>query len=445
MTVTPTSAPSSASGLIAAGQASRGEAARQPFEPFVLPAMEPAQRRPVAPTEAVETAASTMQPTKFGTAPAKGNAASTNDMPKDGTDSKTSAATGSSALVGLQENTRQENSEGDGASDQASAVTQASEAAVKAEATATADTSQVQLVDAVVSVQLVAQGELALAAAGTQREGADDAVAIKTQAGEQISSKIALALPAGKEDTARGDAASATKALADGVPKPGLPTGTTAAANAEKSAPELPSGSAPDAAPADKTAEQANTAAAAKNELVAKLDQVFGQPQAKPAEATAAPLPPQAAPSPHELPKAIPPSAVPIEIGLRSLQGLREFQIRLDPAELGRVDVKLEISDDNKVTARVVVDRVETLHLLQREAKTLERAFEQAGLKSSDAGVEISLRDPGQQADQRRRDGQSDDTENGQAGGRANKAAPVDLPVIPIRRTLHVGALDRSI
>lgn len=43
--------------------------------------------------------------------------------------------------------------------------------------------------------------------------------------------------------------------------------------------------------------------------------------------------------------------------------------------------------------ARLIVDRVETLGLLQREAKTLERAFEQAGLKSSEGGIDLTLRD----------------------------------------------------
>jgi flagellar hook-length control protein FliK len=39
------------------------------------------------------------------------------------------------------------------------------------------------------------------------------------------------------------------------------------------------------------------------------------------------------------------------------------------------------------------VDRVETLALLQRDAKTLERAFDQAGLKLADGSVDLSLRD----------------------------------------------------
>jgi flagellar hook-length control protein FliK len=145
---------------------------------------------------------------------------------------------------------------------------------------------------------------------------------------------------------------------------------------------------------------------------------------------------------PPEMPRAVAPGAVPVEIGLRALQGLKEFQIRLDPAELGRVEVKLEIDEDNLVTAKVVVDRVETLHLLQRDARTLERAFEQAGLKSSDGGIDFSLRDQGQGARQER--SEQDRGRSGEAGGAVRADLP-ELTPIPIRRTLHVGALDLSI
>jgi flagellar hook-length control protein FliK len=79
---------------------------------------------------------------------------------------------------------------------------------------------------------------------------------------------------------------------------------------------------------------------------------------------------------------------------LKSLAGVNRFEIRLDPAELGRIDVRLDIGDGGEVKAHLMVDRVETLALLQRDAKTLERAFEQAGLKPSEGGIDLSLRDP---------------------------------------------------
>ncbi|HEY8382401.1 MAG TPA: flagellar hook-length control protein FliK [Microvirga sp.] len=108
----------------------------------------------------------------------------------------------------------------------------------------------------------------------------------------------------------------------------------------------------------------------------------------------------------------VPLGGVPIEIGLKALAGMKQFEIRLDPAELGRIDVTLEIGDGGEVKAQMVVDRVETLHLLQRDARTLERAFEQAGLRPSEGGVDLSLRDPsggsrqGNQERQDQRDGQ---------------------------------------
>lgn len=92
---------------------------------------------------------------------------------------------------------------------------------------------------------------------------------------------------------------------------------------------------------------------------------------------------------------AMPVQAVPIAIGLKALEGAREFEIRLDPAELGRVDVKLSISEDGRVQASLVVDRVETLALLQRDARTLERAFDQAGLTADANAIQFSLRQDG--------------------------------------------------
>ncbi|GGH28967.1 hypothetical protein GCM10007036_38550 [Alsobacter metallidurans] len=92
---------------------------------------------------------------------------------------------------------------------------------------------------------------------------------------------------------------------------------------------------------------------------------------------------------------AIPVSAVPIEIGMRALAGAQSFQIRLHPEEYGRVDVKLDISDDGSVSAQISTDRVEALTMLQRDAKTLERAFEQAGLKTNENSLQFSLNNSG--------------------------------------------------
>ncbi|RDJ25389.1 flagellar hook-length control protein FliK [Bosea caraganae] len=137
---------------------------------------------------------------------------------------------------------------------------------------------------------------------------------------------------------------------------------------------------------------------------------------------------------------------VPVEIGLRALAGSKRFDIRLDPAELGRIDVKLEISDAGEVSAKLVVDRVETLHLLQRDARTLERAFEQAGLKPSDAGVDITLRDQSDQSGfrQNRQDEQAPQRARPGSDAEIDDIAIAAQPV-PVRRLVRLGGVDLSI
>ncbi|MCA0418720.1 MAG: flagellar hook-length control protein FliK [Proteobacteria bacterium] len=138
---------------------------------------------------------------------------------------------------------------------------------------------------------------------------------------------------------------------------------------------------------------------------------------------------------------------VPIEIGLRVMSGSRQFDIRLDPDELGRVDVSLSISDKGEVSARLVVDRVETLHLLQRDARTLERAFEQAGLKPSDSGVDITLRDPSDQSAFRQNRQQDEAPQRSRQPDGSDLAddAPLSIDPAPQRRLIRLGGVDLSI
>ncbi|MBD3848434.1 flagellar hook-length control protein FliK [Bosea sp. SSUT16] len=144
---------------------------------------------------------------------------------------------------------------------------------------------------------------------------------------------------------------------------------------------------------------------------------------------------------------ATPLHVVPIEIGLRALSGARQFDIRLDPDELGRVDVNLSISDKGEVSARLVVDRVETLHLLQRDARTLERAFEQAGLKPSDSGIDISLRDPSDQSAFRQHRQQEEAPQRSRQPSLPEAGDDAVLPTTPVpqRRLVRLGGVDLSI
>lgn len=76
----------------------------------------------------------------------------------------------------------------------------------------------------------------------------------------------------------------------------------------------------------------------------------------------------------------------------RSLKaGDNQFAMRMDPPELGRVAVKMTFLANGLVKAQVMAERPETLEMLQREVKGLERAVESGGHKSEPGGISFSL------------------------------------------------------
>jgi flagellar hook-length control protein FliK len=136
--------------------------------------------------------------------------------------------------------------------------------------------------------------------------------------------------------------------------------------------------------------------------------------QTAPAAANNQPIPLQAA-------------ALAIEIASRAKDGSRQFDIRLDPPELGRIDVKLDVDKSGQVNTHLTVDRPETLDLLRRDSQGLERALQQAGLKTSDGGLEFSLR-------QQTPDGQFSNRNQPQANPQAN------TPAVEIEQTATIHA-----
>jgi flagellar hook-length control protein FliK len=90
---------------------------------------------------------------------------------------------------------------------------------------------------------------------------------------------------------------------------------------------------------------------------------------------------------------AVPLAGLAVAIASRAQAGSNQFDIRLDPPELGRIDVRLDVDGNGQVTSHVTVDRADTLQLLQSQQPQLERALEQAGLKTADNGLQFTLRD----------------------------------------------------
>ena len=70
------------------------------------------------------------------------------------------------------------------------------------------------------------------------------------------------------------------------------------------------------------------------------------------------------------------------------------FELRLDPPELGKIQVQLDVSRDHKVTAVVSADSPQALSDLSRGARDLQQALQSAGLDLADDGLSFNLSNP---------------------------------------------------
>ncbi len=72
--------------------------------------------------------------------------------------------------------------------------------------------------------------------------------------------------------------------------------------------------------------------------------------------------------------------------------GSDRISIQLKPAELGRVDVKMEVGLDGRVLAVVTADNKDTLDLLKRDSGELQRALQDSGLQLGSSDLSFNLR-----------------------------------------------------
>ena len=91
--------------------------------------------------------------------------------------------------------------------------------------------------------------------------------------------------------------------------------------------------------------------------------------------------------------EAVPLGGLAMQIAATAMSGKTSFDIRLDPAELGRIDVRLDVDRHGNVTSHLTVEKPETLAMLRQDAPQLQRALNDAGLQTSDKGLQFSLSD----------------------------------------------------
>ncbi len=100
-------------------------------------------------------------------------------------------------------------------------------------------------------------------------------------------------------------------------------------------------------------------------------------------------------------PTQLPANTIALQMARNLQKGTNRFDIRLDPPELGRIDVRMEVRKDGHVVAHMTVDRPETLDLLQRDARALQQALNNAGLQADNDSLNFSLRDQSEESGSR--------------------------------------------
>jgi len=96
--------------------------------------------------------------------------------------------------------------------------------------------------------------------------------------------------------------------------------------------------------------------------------------------------------------------------------GQNQMTLQLQPSELGTITVKLKFMEGDKVQGTITADNPKTLDLLQKDARALERALQNAGLNADSGSLEFGLSGRGNQ-DQAEQAGEENSSEqNGEDG-----------------------------
>ncbi len=146
-------------------------------------------------------------------------------------------------------------------------------------------------------------------------------------------------------------------------------------------------------------AEVSDQRAAPRAAVDARIESLQAAPQPlRGGEAAVQPERSMATPPP---PPAPPAEQVAMQLRHAVAKGVDKITIQLSPASLGSIDVTLEVSSGSRVVVQVVVERADTLDLLRADARALERALQEAGLRTDSGSLNFNLRGDGDGAPHR--------------------------------------------
>lgn len=113
-------------------------------------------------------------------------------------------------------------------------------------------------------------------------------------------------------------------------------------------------------------------------------------------------------------------------------EGVDQITMKLNPPELGKIHIKMEIASDGRAQVVVTADNRDTFEMLQRDARGLERVLNESGVKTDSGSLQFDLREqPGQNPNgqQFESDQQSNNSNSNDKGGSdgAYKAAALEV------------------
>jgi len=74
-----------------------------------------------------------------------------------------------------------------------------------------------------------------------------------------------------------------------------------------------------------------------------------------------------------------------VNITQSAIKGVDKIEIKLKPAELGQLEIKMQIAKDGRLQAHIIASNAETLDMLQKDLSSLKNAFENAGYQTDDS------------------------------------------------------------
>lgn len=83
---------------------------------------------------------------------------------------------------------------------------------------------------------------------------------------------------------------------------------------------------------------------------------------------------------------------VKVNITKSAVKGVDKIDISLKPEDLGHIEIKMQISKNGKLQAEIIASRPETAEMLQKEAQSLQKAFNEAGFQTDDNSLNFSYR-----------------------------------------------------